>query len=163
MPLPSDNPIVSAQSILVRGARRNAAIVGVLMSLLAVNVLQAQKISVSVHEDAPDSVAFIVPRQEYDVANAKVRSRDKTVSLLLTDTTLVLQLSQRGMDRVETEVSEAKREEGLAARMVARMSCGGGSPAWSGSTRRCSTGGLASRIHHWASLRRSCCAASTSG
>ncbi|HEV7990905.1 MAG TPA: hypothetical protein VGP25_03725 [Gemmatimonadaceae bacterium] len=92
------------------------------MSLIAVDSVHAQKkISISVHEDAPDSVTFIVPREQYDVANAKVRSRDRSVTLLLTDTTLVLQLSQRGMDRVETGVSEAKSDAGLGARLVARM------------------------------------------
>jgi len=121
MPSHSGNPTGARVSILTRTMRWNAALLGLTMSLVAASGLQAQKISVSIHDDAADSVAFIVPRLEYDVANAKVRSRDKTVSLLLTDTTLVLQLSERGMDRLETDVSETRRSDGLAARMVARM------------------------------------------
>ena len=121
MPSQSGNQSYAVLSIRVRPVRWNAAMFGVAMSLIVANGLQAQKISISMHENAPDSVAFIVPREQYDVANAKVRSRDKSVTLLLTDTTLVLQLSQRGMDRVETGVSDAKSEGGLAARMAARM------------------------------------------
>ena len=121
MPSHSGNPSNEVVSIPARVLRWNATLLGIAMSLVAAGGLQAQKISVSIHESAPDSVSFLVPREQYDVADAKVRSRDKSVALLLTDTTLVLQLSQRGMDRIETGVSDSKSEGGLASRMVARM------------------------------------------
>lgn len=117
----SGNPANAVVSIPARLVRLNATVLGLVMSLAVARGAQAQKVSISVHEDAPDSVSFIVPREQYDVANAKVRSRDKSVTLLLTDTTLVLQLSQRGMDRLETGVSEAKHDDGLATRLVARV------------------------------------------
>jgi hypothetical protein len=121
MPTHSGNPFTALVSIPTHALRPNAMLLGLAMTLAAATSAGAQTISISAHEDAPDSVAFIVPREQYDVANAKVRSRDKTVTLLLTDTTLVLQLSQRGMDRVESGVSEAKHDGGLGARLVARM------------------------------------------
>jgi hypothetical protein len=120
MPALSGNPIRAELSIPARRVWWNAAVFGLAMTFAASSSASAQKISVSAHENAPDSVAFIVPREQYDVANAKVRSRDKTVTLLLTDTTLVLQLSQRGMDRVRSEVSEPKTD-GVGAWLAARV------------------------------------------
>src|SRR3954468_7177152 len=110
MPSSSGNPSNAVVSIPTRALRWNATLLGIAMTLAAAGGLQAQKISVSMHENAPDSGAFLVPREQYDVGNAKVRSRDKTATLLLTDTTLVLQLTQREMDRIETGVTEAKAE-----------------------------------------------------
>ena len=92
---------------------------GSAFALGTASVAQAQ-ISVSMHENVPDSIACIVPRQQYDVANAKVRSRDRNVTLLLTDTTLVLQLSQRGMDHIEEKMRNAS-DGGLTTKLLARM------------------------------------------
>jgi hypothetical protein len=114
------NPNRSALSLRARLMRANATPLVLAMTLAAATPARAQKISISAHENAPDSVSFIVPREQYDVANAKVRSRDKSVTLLLTDTTLVLQLSQRGMDRVRSEVSQPKTD-GVGAWLVARV------------------------------------------
>jgi hypothetical protein len=112
--------IRSADSSPAHLLRLNAVVIALVMTLATPSSATAQKIAISAHENAPDSVAFIVPRERYDVANAKVRSRDKSVTLLLTDTTLVLQLSQRGMDRVEREVSEPKTD-GVGAWLMARV------------------------------------------
>jgi hypothetical protein len=121
MRTPSRYPSNAAMSIPTRWARIHALTVGtaLTLSLAAASDARAQ-VSISVHENAPDSVAFIVPRERYDVAEAKVRSRDKSVALLLMDTTLVLQLSQRDMDKLDTAVRDPKAD-GIAARLVARI------------------------------------------
>jgi hypothetical protein len=120
MPSHAGHPSRAAEFLPSRLLRLNASLLGLVMTLAVASEGRAQKISVSVNESSPDSVEFIVPREQYDVANAKVRSRDKSVILLLTDTTLVLQLSQRGMDRLESEVSRPK-SDGVGAWLFARM------------------------------------------
>ncbi|MEO8563278.1 MAG: hypothetical protein ABI601_14435 [bacterium] len=116
----SGNPSDAVESIPTRWSLSHAALgLALTLSLVFVSDAGAQQVSISVHESA-DSAAFIVPRAQYDIANAKVRSRDKSVALLLTDTTLVLQLTQRGMDRMDAEIRDSKGD-GIGARFVARM------------------------------------------
>jgi hypothetical protein len=74
--------------------------------------------SITVHADAPDSVSWIVPRQPLGVADATLRTTDRTVAVLLMDTTLVLQLTDRGLDRMSDDVA---REPSAGGRILARM------------------------------------------
>jgi hypothetical protein len=75
--------------------------------------------NVSIRADAPDSVSWIVRRQPPDLAEAALRSRDRHVALLLTDTTLVLQLTDLGLDHITDRMDD--EPGGLGARLVARM------------------------------------------
>src|SRR5215203_5690063 len=73
---------------------------------------------ISVHADAPDSISWIVPRQPPGVADATLRTTDRRVAVLLMDTTLVLQLTDRGLDQMSDDIS---REPSAGGRFLARM------------------------------------------
>ena len=68
---------------------------------------------------AADSVATVVRRQSVEDASATLRTRDRHVALLLTDTTVVLQFTDRGLDHVRTQVSEDT--QGKSGAVLARM------------------------------------------
>ena len=74
--------------------------------------------SISVH--APDSVSWVVPRQPLGVAEATLRTIDRGVAVLLMDTTLVLQLTDRGLDRMSDDVAR-EPATGTGGRILARM------------------------------------------
>jgi hypothetical protein len=76
--------------------------------------------SISVHADAADSVSWIVPRQPLGVASATVRTTDRTVAVLLMDSTLVLQLTDRGLDRMSDDVAHEPTTS-TGGRFLARM------------------------------------------
>ena len=94
------------------------AIAGALY-LAAASPSAAQR-QVSAHVNAPDSVAWIVSRQALGIAEATLRSRDRAFAVLLNDTTVVLQLTDRGLDEVGRNI-ENDTTKNLGARILARM------------------------------------------
>ena len=74
--------------------------------------------SISVH--APDSISWIVPRQPPGVAEATLRTTDRRVAVLLMDTTLVLQLTDRGLDQMSDDIAR-EPSAGTGGRILARM------------------------------------------
>jgi hypothetical protein len=95
------------------------ALAGAALMLGTAATAQAQ-LQVSAHVNAPDSVAWVVRRQPLGVAEATLRNRDRTVAVLLNDTTIVLQLTDRGLDRIGEEI-ENDSTKGEGSRILARM------------------------------------------
>jgi hypothetical protein len=88
------------------------------------SVVRAQdstNIHISVH--VPDSVAHVVDRERPDHARFAIVSRDGLAQLLLMDTTIVAQMTDRGLARVNSrEATDSIK--GTANRIFARMALG---------------------------------------
>jgi hypothetical protein len=69
--------------------------------------------------DTGDSLAWIVPRQSRISADAALRTQDRRVVLLLRDSALVLQLTNRGMDEMLEDGDSASH--GVGGRILASM------------------------------------------
>lgn len=103
---------------------RSAALALVLAAapLLHAAPAAAQR-SLSMHADT-DSTARIIPRVPLSYADASLRTRDRQVALLLTDTDVVLQLTDRGLSGVSADIrhGDANGEaQGLGSRILAHM------------------------------------------
>lgn len=82
-------------------------------------------IRVSIH--VPDSVAHVVDREQPDQARFSIVSRDGQAQLLLMDTTIVAQMTDRGLARLNShEVTDSIK--GTANRIFARMALGALTP-----------------------------------
>lgn len=78
-------------------------------------------IHVSVH--VPDSVAHVVDRESADHARFAIVSRDGQAALLLMDTTIVAQMTDRGLARMNSrEATDTIKS--AATRLFARMALG---------------------------------------
>ena len=100
--------------------RRRAPLAAVLAVglVLAARPAAGQR-QVAVRAAAADSVAAVVRRQPVTGAKATLRTRDRYVALLLTDTTVVLQFTERGLDHMRAEVGD--EAQGSGGRILARM------------------------------------------
>ncbi len=100
----------------------------VLVVALAPGVGRAQDsttIHVNVH--VPDSVAHIVDRERPDQARFYIVSRDGQAQLLLMDTTIVAQMTDRGLAHVSShEATDSIK--GTANKIFARMALGALTP-----------------------------------
>jgi hypothetical protein len=76
---------------------------------------------VSVH--VPDSVAHVVERQSIDQAHFAIVSRDGGATLLLMDTTIVAQMTNRGLARMNSREA-TDTISGQVNRLIARMALG---------------------------------------
>jgi hypothetical protein len=76
---------------------------------------------ISVH--VPDSVAHVTDRELASHARFAIVSRDGQAALLLMDTTIVAQMTDRGLDRVNARET-TDTIKGVVNRMVARMAIG---------------------------------------
>ena len=94
-----------------------AALIAVGLTLAA-RPAAAQR-QLALRADAADSVAAVVSRQSADGAIATLRTRDRHVALLLSDTTVVLQFTDRGLDHVTTQLSD--EAQGAGGRKLARV------------------------------------------
>ena len=82
-------------------------------------------IHVNVH--VPDSVAHIVDRERPDQARFYIVSRDRQAQLLLMDTTIVAQMTDRGLAHVNShEATDSIK--GTASKIFARMALGALTP-----------------------------------
>jgi hypothetical protein len=76
---------------------------------------------VTVH--VPDSVAHVTDREVASHARFAIVSRDGQAALLLMDTTIVAQMTDRGLDRMNAREA-TDTIKGVANRIVARMAIG---------------------------------------
>jgi hypothetical protein len=79
--------------------------------------------SMHVKVNAPDSVAHIVDRVRLAKANFAIVSRDGTAALLLMDTTIIAEMTDTGLARMNSREA-TDTIKGTANRMVARMVLG---------------------------------------
>ena len=82
-------------------------------------------IRVSVH--VPDSVAHVVDRERTDQARFAIVSRDGQAQLLLMDTTIVAQMTDRGLAHISSR-ENTDSIKGAASKLFARMALGALTP-----------------------------------
>jgi|SRR6476469_6588735 len=91
------------------------------MSGRPANAQDSATVHLSVH--VPDSVAHVVDRERARDARFAIVSRDGQAQLLLMDTTIVAQMTDRGLARIDSrEVTDTIK--GTANRIFARMALG---------------------------------------
>jgi hypothetical protein len=95
-----------------------ASMVALTAGVLLAPPLAAQS-TVTVHTDARDSVSWIVPRAQLGDAESVLRTSDRSAALLLMDSTIVLQFTNRGLSEVKRGGDDTTG--GLAAQLLARM------------------------------------------
>jgi hypothetical protein len=79
--------------------------------------------SMHVNVHVPDSVAHVVERQSAEHARFAIVSRDGAATLLLMDTTIVAQMTDRGLARMNSHEA-TDTIQGQGNRLVARMVLG---------------------------------------
>src|SRR4051812_41251546 len=105
--------------------RQAFMVVGLALVPLMARGQDSTTIHVNIH--VPDSVAHIVDRERPDVARFSIVSRDGQAQLLLMDTTIVAQMTARGLAHVSSrEVTDSIK--GTADRLFARMALGALTP-----------------------------------
>jgi hypothetical protein len=82
---------------------------------------QSKSVHVSVH--VPDSVAHIVERPSLAKANFAIVSRDGTAALLLMDTTIIAEMTDTGLSRMNSREA-TDTIKGTVNRLFARMALG---------------------------------------
>jgi hypothetical protein len=95
-----------------------------LATIMLANTAHAQDsatMHVTVH--VPDSVAHVTDRVKASHARFAIVSRDGQAALLLMDTTIVAQMTDRGLDRMNAR-ENTDTIKGVVNRMVARMAIG---------------------------------------
>ena len=100
----------------------------VLVVALAPGVARSQDTtSIHVNVHVPDSVAHVVDRERPDEARFYIVSRDGQAQLLLMDTTIVAQMTDRGLARINShEATDSVK--GTGNRILARMVLGALTP-----------------------------------
>src|ERR1700694_5420725 len=79
--------------------------------------------SMHVNVHVPDSIAHVVDRQTADHARFAIVSRDGAATLLLMDTTIVAQMTDRGLARMNSREA-TDTISGQVNRLIARMALG---------------------------------------
>jgi hypothetical protein len=79
--------------------------------------------SMHVNVHVPDSVAHVVDRQNAERSHFAIVSRDGAATLLLMDTTIVAQMTDRGLARMNSHET-TDTIQGAANRLFARMALG---------------------------------------
>ena len=92
-----------------------------LASTLIVRNAQGQSVHVNVH--VPDSIAHVIDRVTPAKANFAIVSRDGTAALLLMDTTIVAEMTDTGLARMNSREA-TDTIKGTVNRMFARMALG---------------------------------------
>ncbi len=82
-----------------------------------------EKGSVRVNIQVPDSVAHVVDRQSAAQSAFAIVSRDGTAALLLMDTTIVAQMTDHGLARMNSRAT-TDTIQGAVSRLLARMALG---------------------------------------
>jgi hypothetical protein len=82
---------------------------------------QSGSMHVNVH--VPDSIAHVVDRESAEHARFAIVSRDGAAALLLTDTTIVAQMTDRGLSRMNSREA-TDTIQGPGTRLFARMVLG---------------------------------------
>jgi hypothetical protein len=95
--------------------RRTLAAVVLVLGAAAPASAQKQTMTVN----AADSLSFIVPRRAPLESESSLRTRDRKVALVLRDTVVVLQLTDRGMDGLfDNDTTRRSGGEAIFARMM---------------------------------------------
>ena len=93
------------------------------LGLIAAPALAQDSTGFQVRVHVPDSVAHVVDRQSTEHSRFTIVSRDGQAQLLLMDTTIVAQLTDRGLARMDShEATDSIK--GTANRIFARMAIG---------------------------------------
>lgn len=102
-----------------------ASIVLYLIAPIAIGASAGAQDSTSMHVSVkmPDSVAHVVDRQTAAHARFAIVSRDGQAGLLLMDTTIVAQMTDRGLARMNSK-DATDTIKGTANRLFARMALG---------------------------------------
>jgi hypothetical protein len=79
--------------------------------------------SMNVRVNVPDSIAHIVDRERLSHARTAIVSRDGTAALLLMDTTIVAQMTDAGLSRMNSR-DATDTIKGASTRLFARMALG---------------------------------------
>jgi hypothetical protein len=98
-------------------------LVGSLVLTIAVTARAQDTTSMHVSIHVPDSVAHVTDRESPSQARFAILSRDGQAALLLMDTTIVAQMTDRGLDRMNARET-TDTIKGVVNRMVARMALG---------------------------------------
>jgi hypothetical protein len=98
-------------------------LVGSLVLTIAVTARGQDTTSMHVSIHVPDSVAHVTDRESPSQARFAIVSRDGQAALLLMDTTIVAQMTDRGLDRMNARET-TDTIKGVVNRMVARMALG---------------------------------------
>jgi hypothetical protein len=98
-------------------------LVGSLVLTIAVTARAQDTTSMHVSIHVPDSVAHVTDRESPSQARFAIVSRDGQAALLLMDTTIVAQMTDRGLDRMNARET-TDTIKGVVNRMVARMALG---------------------------------------
>jgi hypothetical protein len=99
----------------------------VLVVAAPLSAQHSESMHVNVH--VPDSVAHVVDRKSADQARFAIVSRDGQSTLLLMDTTIVAQMTDRGLARMNSREA-TDTIQGVGNRMVARMVLGALQPVF---------------------------------
>jgi hypothetical protein len=92
-----------------------------MIATAAASAQDSATMHVTVH--VPDSVAHVTDREVASHARFAIVSRDGQAALLLMDTTIVAQMTDRGLDRMNARET-TDTIKGVVNRMVARMALG---------------------------------------
>lgn len=93
------------------------------LALFAVGSAGAQESGMHVSVNVPDSIAHVTDRELASHARFSIVSRDGQAALLLMDTTIVAQMTDRGLNRINARET-TDTITGVVNRMVARMALG---------------------------------------
>ena len=99
------------------------AVAGLSIVLLAASAKSQDTASLHVSVHVPDSIAHVVDREIADQARFAIVSRDGQATLLLMDTTIVAQMTDRGLARINSRES-TDTIKSAATRLFARMALG---------------------------------------
>ena len=98
-------------------------LVGSLVLTIAATARAQDSTSMHVSVHVPDSVAHVTERESPSQARFAIVSRDGQAALLLMDTTIVAQMTDRGLARINTRAT-TDTIKGAVNRMFARMALG---------------------------------------
>lgn len=71
-----------------------------------------------------DSTAWVTQRHALDRSRYHIVSRDGNSALLLTDSTIIAQLTSSGLEHVSTSADSSIKQQGIGMRLVASMASG---------------------------------------
>jgi hypothetical protein len=101
--------------------------VDVTLALSPTNAPAQDSTTIRINVHVPDSVAHVVDRERPDAARFSIVSRDGQAQLLLMDTTIVAQMTDRGLAHISSrEATDSIK--GTANRIFARMALGALTP-----------------------------------
>jgi hypothetical protein len=116
---------VPFRSILLQP--RQTVFVSLALAVLSAPLAAQDSASTRISVSVPDSIAHIVDRESADRARFTIVSRDGRSALLLMDTTIVAQMTDKGLARL-TARETTDTIQGAGTRLFARMALGALTP-----------------------------------